>query len=51
MSKLILKLIWQTLSFWVKRKWSRFTTPKGEPSLDEFYGFVKRSQNIAPNKD
>jgi len=46
MSKEEMKLILKVITFWFKRKWSIFTTPKGEPSLDDFHKFVRKAQTL-----
>lgn len=43
---LIRDLFRVTIVFWLKRKLSKFTTPKDGTNLDDIYKFVKRSGNI-----
>ena len=40
------KLALSMVGFWFKRKWSKAMTKTGEPSLDDFYSFVKRGRDL-----
>ena len=45
--KELVKLIIEVeIVFRIKRAWSVLTTKKGEPTINDFYRFVKRSKDI-----